>query len=128
MPYLTCLAPRGRCIPLKHADVVLCLHNMLACLRKLHEREIVHMDIKPSHLFVRYADSANTTSAKDDDGDHAKTIAEFLLADFGLSRVCPPITLQMAESLTDTWLCRSLEVGCASLWALVISCPLKSLR
>ena len=86
MPYLTCLAPGGRCIPLKHADVVLCLHNMLTCLRKLHERRVVHMDIKPSNLFVRYADTASA-----DVNDHAETIVEFLLADFGLSHVRPPI-------------------------------------
>jgi serine/threonine protein kinase len=80
MPFLTCLAPRGRCVPLKLADVVLCLRNMLACLRRLHEeRRIVHLDIKPSNLFVLYA--ATDVEALD------RTISEFLLADFGLSQV-----------------------------------------
>lgn len=81
MPFLTCLAPRGHCIPLKHADVVLCLHNLLACLRKLHERRVVHMDIKPSNLFVIYADANDQAETRD------RTISEFLLSDFGLSRV-----------------------------------------
>jgi serine/threonine protein kinase len=80
MPFLTCLAPRGRCLPLKLADVVLCLRNMLACLRKMHEeRRVVHLDIKPSNLFVLHADTPAT--------DAETTISEFLLADFGLSQV-----------------------------------------
>jgi serine/threonine protein kinase len=101
MPFLTCLAPRGHCIPLKHADVVLCLHNLLACLRKLHERRVVHMDIKPSNLFVIYADTA-PADANDQAETRDRTISEFLLSDFGLSRVCPlPPLAQLVGWLID---------------------------
>jgi serine/threonine protein kinase len=84
MPFLTCLAPGGGlCAPLKHADLLLCLRNLLGCLKQLHdERQVVHMDIKPSNIFARYA--AVPTSA---DQAHEDTIAEFLLADFGLALV-----------------------------------------
>jgi len=124
MPWLTCLVQRHWAdgqyqerLTLEHlalGDVVKCARQLLECLVVLHEeRSIVHLDIKPSNIFVRLGSCSRscptkgTTTAAASAVEQAKentfhqsvvvsnacsstdssSITECLLGDFGLSRV-----------------------------------------
>lgn len=82
MPLLAPLVPyRASRMQLTFKDILRCTRQLLLCLMKLHEeRQVVHMDIKPSNILSRFSPTNGPE--------------EFFLSDFGLAH--------MKGSLVDT--------------------------